>query len=160
MFPDYYLKNCNKWWDGYRQECNVLIDDFDKVHSVLGHHLKIWGDRYGFVGEVKSSQVAARPKCLVITSNYHPREIWSDAETLAPILRRYRVIKFSCENGLYTQVDEGRLLRHERLDVPEWDCNHRFHHIPDPVLESFDNSLFLDLDSSIVSSSSKRCRTT
>lgn len=134
MFPSPYLKNCNKWWDGYQGDAAVLIDDFDKAHHVLGHHLKIWGDRYGFIGEVKGGVVKARPKYVVVTSNYHPREIWDDSSTLNPILRRYRIIKFDkAENGEYVQHDEGRVQDHERLDLGPWDRNMVFVDIPEPV---------------------------
>lgn len=93
--PGCYLKMCNKWWDGYLGEETVLIEDFDKKHEVLGHHLKIWADRYAFPAEVKGSKVNLRPKKIIVTSNFHPNEIWSDLSTLDPILRRFNVIKFS-----------------------------------------------------------------
>ncbi|QCX35080.1 replication-associated protein [Blackfly multicomponent virus 2] len=94
--PGFYLKMCNKWWDGYLGEESVLIEDFDKNHHVLGHHLKIWADRYAFPAEVKGSKVNLRPKKIVVTSNWHPKEIWpDDLQTLDPILRRFRVIHMS-----------------------------------------------------------------
>lgn len=93
--PGCYLKMCNKWWDGYLGEETVLIEDFDKKHDVLGHHLKIWADRYAFPAEVKGSKVNLRPKRIIVTSNWHPNEIWQDLQTLEPIERRFKIIKFS-----------------------------------------------------------------
>ena len=94
-YPDAYMKLPNKWWDGYQNQEFVIIDDFDKNHACLGYHLKIWADRYAFSAEVKGSTIMIRPKVLVITSNYHPRDIWGETpNTLNPILRRFKVTEF------------------------------------------------------------------
>lgn len=93
--PGHYLKMCNKWWDGYVGEDVAIIEDFDKSHAVLGHHLKIWADRYAFPAEVKGSKVNLRPKKIIVTSNWHPKEIWSnEPQTLEPILRRFKITHF------------------------------------------------------------------
>jgi len=110
-FPGYYLKPCNKWWDGYQNEDNVIIDDFGKQHEMLGYHLKIWADRYCFPAEVKNSTICIRPKVIIITSNYHPKDIWSDDNTLSPILRRFKIVRFRCMvAALLDPVEEERLV--------------------------------------------------
>lgn len=96
-YPDAYLKAANtKWWCGYTGQDSVIIDDFDKEHHYMGYHLKIWCDMYSFLGEIKGQQngVPIRPKKIIITSNYHPKDIWSDPATLEPILRRCKVVHF------------------------------------------------------------------
>ena len=92
--PDAYLKNCNKWWDGYVDQDVVIVDDFDQAHSVLVHHVKHWADRYPFQAEVKGSAMKIRPRKIIVTSNYHPRDIWTDTRDLDPILRRFKVTHF------------------------------------------------------------------
>lgn len=93
--PGAFLKLPNKWWCDYKGEDVVIIDDFDKSHACLGYHLKIWGDHYAFPAEVKGSKINLRPKSIIITSNWHPSEIWPEPQTLDPILRRYKLVHFN-----------------------------------------------------------------
>lgn len=95
-----YFKPQNKWWDGYDGEKVVLIDDFDMQGACLGHHLKIWGDCYSFVAEVKGTTVRPVFDTFYITSQYLPKDIWCsgtdptkwDTELMLAIQRRFKIV--------------------------------------------------------------------
>lgn len=82
----------NKWWDGYDEEKVVLLEDIGLEHKCLGYHFKIWADHYPFKAERKGASSQIRPQQIIVTSNYHPRDIWEDPSILEPILRRFQVI--------------------------------------------------------------------
>ena len=95
-YPGAYVKNCNKWWDHYQNEENVIIDDFDDTHACLGHHLKRWGDHYAFTAETKGGSVYIRPKWIVVTSQYSIEDIFhKDHPTLQALSRRFQEINFN-----------------------------------------------------------------
>lgn len=110
-FTDIYYKMANKWWENYGMQEVVLIEDLDKTHHVLGHHLKLWADNYPFRGEIKNHSVMARPKHIVVTSNYHPKDIWEDPGILEPILARFQVVQFPLPLGMkFKPVEDGAPL--------------------------------------------------
>lgn len=113
-FPNAYIKNANtKWWDGYKNQENVIMDDFDKAHNYMGYHLKIWADRYAFHAEVKGGAQVIRPQKIVVTSNYHPKDIWEDATTIEPILRRFKVVHFvTIQRSLGLQAQDEERVQH------------------------------------------------
>lgn len=92
-YPDYYLKACNKWWDGYEGEENVILEDFDPDHSCLGHHLKLWCDKWDFIAERKGSSLRIRPKRFIITSQYEIHECFTDQKTIDALRRRCTVVR-------------------------------------------------------------------
>lgn len=91
--PNSYLKAQNKWFDGYNGESTVILDDLDTPH--LGHHLKIWSDKYACTGETKGGTIHLQHRLFVVTSNHHPSELWPDRDyphMCAAIERRFNVI--------------------------------------------------------------------
>jgi len=92
-YPDAYIKDAStQWWDGYNGEEVVIIDDLDKYHVKMGYYLKIWADHYAFPAQIKGGQMMARPKKIIVTSNYKPEDIWQDDQTVDPIKRRFKMI--------------------------------------------------------------------
>jgi hypothetical protein len=101
--PDAYLKSQNKWWDGYAGEKVVIFDDLDKGAIGLGHHLKIWTDRYACSGEVKGGTVKLQHETLIVTSNYSIDQLWGDdPEMSAAIKRRFIETRFGEEGGSFS----------------------------------------------------------
>lgn len=90
--PDLFDKPINKWWDNYNNEACVLLDDFPKDGTYMTQFLKRWGDRYPFPAEIKNHVRQIRPQKIVVTSNYHPSDIFKD-DDLEAILRRFKVRK-------------------------------------------------------------------
>lgn len=90
----FYNKAVNKWWDGYKGEEVVILEDVDPERcKMLVHHMKIWLDRYIFTAEVKQSSTVLSPKSyrMIITSNYSPEECFNQTD-LEAIRRRLHVI--------------------------------------------------------------------
>lgn len=77
-----------KWWDGYRGEENVIIDEFRG--SIDISHMLRWLDRYPTRVERKGSTVVLRATTFWITSNLAPDQWYSelDSETKDALLRR------------------------------------------------------------------------
>lgn len=96
LFPFAYWKNGNKWWDGYRGEDTVVLDDLDT--PVLFGHLKRWADRYKVVGEVKGSSVGLTYNQFIVTSNFTPSDLAAQDDrmpiaTIQAITRRFLVVE-------------------------------------------------------------------
>jgi hypothetical protein len=95
-FPEAFMKAQNKWFDGYNQQENIILDDFDTNGVCLGHHLKIWADKWACTGEFKGGTTQLCHKNFVITSNYSIRELFGGDNVLyLAILRRFKVTHFS-----------------------------------------------------------------
>lgn len=93
--PGAYFKDPKeRWWDGYKGEDVVIVDDFDKYQISQGGDMKRWLDRYPFQAPVKGGYINIRPRKIIITSNYHPDDIWEDQITQAAIGRRVKVVSF------------------------------------------------------------------
>eukprot|EP00965_Chrysotila_dentata_P256877 6212704-Pleurochrysis_carterae.AAC.2 len=72
----------------------MIVEELDPSFAHLGSFLKRWADTYPFTAECKGSVIRCRPEMIIVTSNYHPRDIWSDPAMLEPILRRFKCVEF------------------------------------------------------------------
>ena len=118
-FPEAYQKRINKWWDGYNNESSVLIEDVDTTHGFISHDLKLWSDRYTFPAEIKGGAITARPRHVVITSQYHIHDIWSDPPTRDALNRRMIVIYLGQQADYYRASNEIRAIIRVRDPVRE-----------------------------------------
>lgn len=113
-----YVGNANKWHCGFRRGQWILIEDVDPNHACLGHHFKLWADKYPYRAETKGSSMFIRPTAVVVTSQYHPSQIWPDKETYDAIMRRYRVIRFDIVDGKRIQEPEENSGPEYRSTIP------------------------------------------
>jgi hypothetical protein len=102
-FPlnEIYRKMATKWWDGYDilNHRMILIEDWPSVQQLdMGHHMKIWSDRYPFRGETKGGMVTINPGTfIVVTSNYPIDQCFAPQDVPA-IKRRFAEIEMKKEN--------------------------------------------------------------
>lgn len=87
----FYLKQQNKWFDGYAGEKTIILDDLDT--PTLGHHLKIWSDRYACTGETKGGQVQLRHERFIVTSNYTIDKLFGEDEEMRKAIKRRFTIR-------------------------------------------------------------------
>lgn len=101
--PGAYIKNTNKWWDGYVDQDCVIIDEWSPEAECLAQYLKKWCDHHAFSAETKGGTLTIRPKKIIITSNYSLEQCFSKEQDLEPLKRRLKVREFgpqaSCDFG-------------------------------------------------------------
>lgn len=91
-----YLKDpATKWWDNYRGQEGVLLEDVHPDHAAnLSTNLKLWADRYAFAPEVKGSSAGViRPRWVFVTSQYRIPDVFRDSRTSDAITRRFESIE-------------------------------------------------------------------
>jgi hypothetical protein len=115
-----YIKNTNKWWDGYMplRHMLVIIDDYPCLPhgDCLCHHMKNWGDRYPFNGETKGSGLLIMPGSflMIVTSNYPISGCFSNEEDVKALKRRFKEVELTIENQAIigqTRMDLEQLVQ-------------------------------------------------
>jgi len=89
----------SKFWDGYRGQPTVVIDEFRGGINIS--HILRWFDRYPVLVDIKGSSTVLQAQTIWVTSNLHPREWYADLDalTLAALLRRLIIVE--CPINLY-----------------------------------------------------------
>lgn len=84
----------SKFWDGYRDQGNVVIDEFRG--SIDVSHILRWLDRYPCLVEIKGSSTCLVATKIWITSNLHPSKWYPDLDTQTTdaLLRRLQITEF------------------------------------------------------------------
>lgn len=85
----FYDKPQSKWWDLYKGQKYVILDNLDRGGECLFHYLQIWSDRYSFVAEFKGGALYPQHDWFIVTSNFLPEDLWTDKEVLGSIRRRF-----------------------------------------------------------------------
>jgi len=92
---DAYIKNPNtKWWDGYKGQTNVVIDEFRG--RIDPSYLLTWLDRYPVQVETKGGGQPLMATRFWICSNIQIKDWYPDVgiETIQALERRIKVIQF------------------------------------------------------------------
>lgn len=84
----------SKFWDGYRDQGNVVIDEF-RGDIAMSHILR-WLDRYPCLVEIKGSSTSLVATTIWITSNLHPSKWYPDCDqqTVDALFRRLTIVEF------------------------------------------------------------------
>lgn len=97
LLPSAYVKEPRtKWWNGYLCEEQVIIDDFGPGGIDINHLLR-WFDRYKCLVENKGGMLPLLADTFIVTSNFHPRDIfkWGDeVNPQLPALERRIVLEY------------------------------------------------------------------
>lgn len=120
LYPKHFAKALNKWWDRYKHEEVVAIEEWEPKNDCTASSLKKWADRYPFPGEIKGGCMQRlRPKKIIVLSNYTPQQCFLNSEDLAPILRRFTVINFPAQES-HARFRAANMVQDvPLLDTPE-----------------------------------------
>lgn len=84
-----YIKDGTMWWNNYKQQEAIVIDDFDG-HWPYRDLLRLL-DRYPYQGQYKGGYIKINSPHIYITCEHHPSHFWVGNE-LAQVIRRIDTI--------------------------------------------------------------------
>lgn len=89
-YPSAYRKNISKWWDNYKGQREVIIEDVGQAHrDFISEYIKQWVDIFPFNAERKGGTRLIRPLKIIITSNFSIEQLVSLDIDQQAIKRRF-----------------------------------------------------------------------
>jgi len=119
LYPNHFPKKLNKWWDGYRHQEVVAIEEWAPKNECTASSLKEWADRFPFTGEIKGGTLQRlRPKKIIVLSNYTPQQCFLASEDMEPILRRFTVMYFPKDKE-HARFRAAAMKEPEEMEIEE-----------------------------------------
>lgn len=109
---DPYMKDLNKWWNGYtHQKVTIIEEAAPKQCEYLASYFKKWADKWSFTGECKGTVIPSlRPEYIIVTSNYSIDTCFPEPADSEPLHRRFTEITLSSKNQhIYWPVGQMQL---------------------------------------------------
>lgn len=78
LYPKFYPKGHNKWWDGYSptDHDTAIFHDLSPDHDYLVNLFKLWMDERPFLAEMKGGTKYIRPGRFIVTSQFSIEEVF------------------------------------------------------------------------------------
>lgn len=113
---DIYIHMGTKWWNGYKQQRRVILDDYswDKSEQGFRYLLRLL-DSYAIQVETKGGMVYFNSPEIYITCEFPPHVIFPEGNTLNQVLRRIDEIKHMKHDVVYEDelINVGSLTPQE-----------------------------------------------
>lgn len=84
---NFYVKNSNKWWDGYQGEENIILEEFNAEQVPIETLLR-WLDKWPCQVETKGGTTILKTKKWWITTNTAPENWYNESLDRFPALMR------------------------------------------------------------------------
>jgi len=88
-----YIHDGTKWWDGYRQEEVVVLDDYETTSHPQGKALLRLLDRYPHRVQYKGGYYLFNSPVIYITTSWNPEDVY-DPDEWSQILRRLSTLQY------------------------------------------------------------------
>lgn len=96
-YSEVYTPISFKWWEGYDGHKVVLIDDLRADWCPFAEFLKLT-DRYPYKVEFKGGSRQLLAETIIITSPFHPTQVWDTDEDMEQLLGRIHSIEEIIKN--------------------------------------------------------------